>query len=617
MGPHHQVRSEARARAALLFEFSIFAAALLLGMFFLLHMTSCARQSGARGEPSEIQLTRDGIAKHMVRFSPDGRRIAYSALPPGQKESWGIYVMPREGGESRRISPSAVGMFGLTWSADGKGMYAREANSDTICYVGLDGSVRTVDRAGPLTRVAGISADGKTELMLKFNGDNRDLGIREAGGKFQFLAPTPAWEEDAVFGPGPGQVTAVATPSYQAPVSTISIWSPQTRTFTPLPLPEGLNTQPAWSPGGRYLVYVSNRGSQSDLWVYDPRTARAAPLLRDPAEVGCPAWSPDGEWLALCRSNRTSHLFLGDPRKGAPRQLTEGAARDAAPAVSPDGKWVAFLRRPGGGAGQPGPVLCVMPSSGGPVAQLDLKGVQFVGKSSEALAWSRDCRRIAFQGLAGSGKTDIYQIGRDGNGLARVTVEPGDEVSPMWSPDGRYISYTKAGAGQLAVAAVPANGGLSRIVSQSGAKCEGGAWGPDSDHLAYLAYGGDGTYELWVTSLRHPETRKRLLAEKLMAWPAFWSRDGKEIVLARGSGDNWYYTAYALETGREGRIGRVEMFPSGKGEITDLDPQGEKYRDQFYPGGTYIFADGNENTDIYLVRARALLESRLLAGQGE
>jgi Tol biopolymer transport system component len=607
----------ARARAAVLLNATIIIAAALLGVLVLLQLAGCAGRSGAQAETREIRLTRDEVAKHAIRFSPDGRLVAYTARPSGEKQTWGIFVIPREGGQPRRISPDTVGVFGLTWTADGKGLYARGTDGDKIYYVSLDGSLKPLASAGPLTRLASISPDGKTELLLRFNGDNRDLGLRESGGKFKFLAATPAWEEDAVFGPGRGEITVVAVPSYQAPVSTISVWSPQTGKFTPLPLPEGLNSQPTWSPDGRYLVYVSYLSSQYDLWIYDPRTARAAPLTSEPTDVGCPAWSPDGEWLAFCRSDRTSHLFLGDPRKAVPRQLTQGLGRDFSPMVSPDGKWVAFLRRSAGGSGgQSGPTLCVMPASGGPVAELDLGGAQVTGKG-DAMCWSRDGRRIAFQGVSGSGKTDIYEIDRDGSGLARVTVEPGEEVAPMWSPDGRYISYTQAGGGRLQVAVIPAHGGLARVVSHEKAPSEGGAWAPDSDRLAYLAYGSDGIFEIWITSLTHPETRKKLLADKLMAWPAFWSRDGKEILLARGSGSEWYYTAYSLEKGQETRVGRVVMLPSGNGEVVDLEAQGEKYRDLFYPGGTHVYADGKDNTDVYLVRARELLESRLLAARGE
>jgi TolB protein len=618
MEPDPQMPPRARARTALLLNATIFVVTALLGVLVLLQFAGCAGRSGAQAETREIRLTRDEVAKHAIRFSPDGRLVAYAARLSGEKQTWGIFVIPREGGQPRRISPDTVGVFGLTWSADGKGLYARGTDGDQIYYVGLDGSLKLLGRAGPFTRLANISPDGKTELLLRFNGDNRDLGMRESGGEFKFVAATPVWEEDAVFGPGRGEITVVTVPSYQAPISTISVWSPQTRKFTPLPLPEGLNTQPAWSPDGRYLVYVSYLSSQYDLWIYDPQTGRAAPLTSDPADVGCPGWSPDGEWLAFCRSDRTSHLFSGDPRKAAPRQLTEGPARDSSPFVSPDGKWVAFMRRPAGGSGgQSGLGLWVMPVAGGPATELDLKGVRLAGKGDDAISWSHDGRDIAFQGTSGSGKMDIYRIGRDGRGLTRVTVEPGEELAPSWSPDGRSISYTQAGGGRLQVAVIPANGGLSRSVSHGKAQSEVGAWGPDSDRLAYGSYRSDGTIEVWVTSLSHPETRKQLLADKAIVWPIRWSRDGKEIILARGQGPLWYFTAYSLGTGKETRIGRSVLLPSGRADIVEFTAQGEKYRDLFYPGGVHVYADGRDNTDIYLVRARELLKSRLLAAQGE
>ena len=50
--------------------------------------------------------------------------------------------------------------------------------------------------------------------------------------------------------------------------------------------------------------------------------------------------------------------------------------------------------------------------------------------------------------------------------------------------------------------------------------------------------------------------------------------------------------------------------------IAELMPEGEKYRDLFYPGGI-VMADGKDNSDIYMVRVRDVLKSRFLASRAE
>jgi TolB protein len=591
---------------------------LLVALAATLKLTGCARNSPAEADIREVRVTNDGVGKHSVRFSPDGQWIAYGAKVSPEKGIFGVFIIPRAGGEPKRISPDTLGAYPIEWTSDGTGVFCRSLDGQIVYHIALDGSARVASRGEPLTRLTAISADGTTELLLRFNRDNRDVGIRHAGGKFEFLANTPEWEEDASFGPGPGEVTAVSLPSYQASSSKISIWSPNTRAFSALPLPDGQNFQPAWSPDGRLMAFSSQRDGQWDVWVYEAGTTRTARLTDDPEDVSCPRWSPDGEWLAFCRSTRSSHIYAGDPRKPGQRQLTSGPARDNTATVSPDGKWIAFVRRAASGnGGQHGPQLCVMPVTGGDVKVLDLKSVALPSKIGEGgIAWSADSRELAINANEGAAKMDIYRIGRDGRGLARVTVEPSDECDPRWSPDGRHIVFTRAGGGETGVAVVPSNGGLPIDVSPKGELGESGVWSPGSDRLAYVTIPDDGSFQIWVAPLATPEKRMRVLTSKDVAWPLFWSRDGNEIILARGKSPDWYFSACSVPRGTETKIAWEASLPSGNGMYPELAPAGEKYRDLFYPGGI-VLADGKENSDIYMIRARDIVKSRLLTSRGE
>jgi len=258
-----------------------------------------------------------------------------------------------------------------------------------------------------------------------------------------------------------------------------------------------------------------------------------------------------------------------------------------------------------------------MPLPKGPITELDLGGVTLAGKDADCLSWSADGRHLAFQGSDGSGKLDIYRIGRDGTGLARVTVSSGEELAPVWSPDGSHIAYVQVGGGTIRVFAVPASGGVAREVSHEGVQSEGSVWAPDSDRLAYVAYRPEGGFDIWVRSLSRPQERRLVIGDKDLVWPIFWSRDGRDLILVRMEGGKYAFSAYELATGKEVRIGRSTPLPSGRGDYPDLNAQGEKYRDLFYPGGEAVFADGKDTSDIYLVKARGLLEARLLAALAE
>jgi len=566
-------------------------------------ISGCASRSPAEAENREIRLTQDGVVKYSPRFSPDGASIAYAAVTSGGAGAVAVYVIPKQGGEPRKISPDSVSAFPLSWAGDGSAVYCRSLEGRTVYQIGLDGKTSVIDPGDPFARTAAISPDGQTKLLLKFNQDNRDLGIVEPGAAFRFVAVTPVWEEEAILGPGTGEITVVTTPSYQAQASTISIWSPRTKTFSALPLPEGQKYQPAWSTDGRLLAYCYRREGQADVWLFDAKNGRSAPLTDDPEDSGSPTWAPGGEWLAFCRSTKISHIYVGNPKKEGRRQITEGPDYDFGPSVSPDGRWVAFMRKFAAGAERGKSVLCVVPIAGGPVRQLDLKGLNLPGKAMSDISWSPDARQFAFQASEGTAKMDIYRIGRDGEGLARVTVDPGDEIEPRWSPDGNFIAYTRVGGGQTRVAIVPASGGLPRVMSLEGVLSEGGTVSPRSDRMVFSVFRTDGTSELWMAPVDAPEKAAMLVKSKVTVWPECWSRDGKEVLLMRGQGTSWQLVAYSVDNGSEVPAGRSVMLPSGKDMFAELSPEGAKFESLVYPGGIVV-ADGQDRSDLYLIRAR-------------
>src|SRR5262249_17339811 len=159
-----------------------------------------------------------GVVKYSPRFSPDGQWIAY-AVVAGGKRAVAVYVIPGRGGAARKISPDSVSAIPLCWSADAATIYCQGLEGRDIYQIGLSGAVRHIDPGDPSAHMTAISPDGQTRLLIKFNQDNRDIGIVQNGGPFKFISPTPVWEMEGVLGPGPGEVTVVSAPSYQAPTS--------------------------------------------------------------------------------------------------------------------------------------------------------------------------------------------------------------------------------------------------------------------------------------------------------------------------------------------------------------------------------------------------------------
>jgi Tol biopolymer transport system component len=81
------------------------------------------------------------------------------------------------------------------------------------------------------------------------------------------------------------------------------------------------------------------------------------------------------------------------------------------------------------------------------------------------------------------GQMDIWAIRTDGSGLRQVTRDPGSEVVPSWSRDGRFIYFASNRTGRFEAWRVAVEGGTEeQLTSEGGA---GPVESPDGRTLYY------------------------------------------------------------------------------------------------------------------------------------
>ena len=106
----------------------------------------------------------------------------------------------------------------------------------------------------------------------------------------------------------------------------------------------GLGRDPAWNPGADRIVYNGDgeSGAEPGLWLMNSDGSNRVRLTDNGNDIR-PVWSPDGRYI-IFMSTRGGNwdLYRFDMQDGALQRLTDDAAQDGLPAVSPDGKWVAF-----------------------------------------------------------------------------------------------------------------------------------------------------------------------------------------------------------------------------------------------------------------------------------
>ena len=191
-----------------------------------------------------------------------------------------------------------------------------------------------------------------------------------------------------------------------------------------------LNLGPSWGPFGQ-IGYMSYASGNPD-WVVDGR-----PLSNRPGLNAAGAWSPDGRLLALSiTEGANSDLVLLDGATGRERRrLTRHQAVDTSPAWSPDGRHVAFVSDRSGS-----PQIWVIGVDGSARRRVTSGGY------ITSPAWSPVGDTLVYTQQVGGGRFAIVRHDLDSGRVSRLTDGSPSTESPSFSPDGRYLVFTRADA---------------------------------------------------------------------------------------------------------------------------------------------------------------------------
>jgi TolB protein len=111
-------------------------------------------------------------------------------------------------------------------------------------------------------------------------------------------------------------------------------------------------------------------------------------------------------------------------------------------------------------------------------------------------AWSPDHTRIAFDSDR-AGNFDVWVMNADGTGAVQLTTEPTLDGYPTWSPDGTQLAFTSFRDGNSEIYVMSADGTNARRLTKNLADDSRPVWSPDGAHLAFHS-DRDGNYEIYV-----------------------------------------------------------------------------------------------------------------------
>ena len=234
----------------------------------------------------------------------------------------------------------------------------------------------------------------------------------------------------------------------------------------------------SWTPDGK-LVFVSNEGGRSDIWIAEPNGSNRKQLTANAAENFSPVVSADGRSIVFVSwKEGKRNVWRMNSDGSNPVRLTSGLS-DGAPSLSPDGRWVVYTALDG-----TKPTLWKVSTDGG-------TPVQLMDRNVVAATISPDGRSIAYTYPESSDPfappNRIAIVSFDGGSVLNTFEVPNMTTVPIvqWSSDGKSIHYTVVSQNVSNVWSQPIAGGPPRQVTDfKDMLITGFAWSRDGKQLA-------------------------------------------------------------------------------------------------------------------------------------
>jgi serine/threonine protein kinase/Tol biopolymer transport system component len=424
------------------------------------------------GQP--LRLTHDSMYKMSPVFSPDGARIAYTAVD--RRFNWDTWVVPTQGGEPQ---PWLRNASGLIWTGPRQVLFSEMKKSPNMGIVTAsdtrDGEREVYLPADPgMAHRSYPSPNGKWVLLVEMNRNHHwepcrlvpmdgtslgsQVGPPKAACTFGAWSPDGRWMYFSSEAGGLYHIWRQRFPDGQ----------PQQVTSGPTE-EEGI----AMAPNGRSLVTAVALENVS-VWIHDARGERQISLEGNAAD---PKFTPDG--TKLCYrivtkapnefqfSREAGEVWVSDLESGRSAPLAPGF-QAVAYDISRDGRQVVMEAEDR--YGKPRLWLTSLERQGPPQPIPNVEGRQPKFGSSE----------IFFLGTDG---TDgfAYRVRPDGTGMRRVVEQPFLMLGAV-SPDSRWIvGWARPRAdGQPATYAFPLAGGPPVRISENISL----QWSPNGDSMS-------------------------------------------------------------------------------------------------------------------------------------
>ena len=295
-----------------------------------------------------IQLTSSPDGESQPRWSPDGKYLSFVSARQGATSAQ-IWLMDRRGGEGKQLTTLKADLQDYVWSPDGKKIALVIQSADST---GIPKSKQpqpyVLDRYHFKQDVEGYLQKKRSHLYV-FEVSTKKLDTLTQG---DFEESDPAWSPDGKYlafvsnrtpEPDKNENTDlwVMEAKPKAAIKQLTTWT-------------GSESSPIWSPDGSQIAYL--RSSSPTYTIYDHSVLSVVskdggePILLSSAldrPVSTPRWTKDGQSIAILVSDdRQRYVAQYQVKTKALSKVVSGNRSFSALEAHPNGTWVSLVSEP-------------------------------------------------------------------------------------------------------------------------------------------------------------------------------------------------------------------------------------------------------------------------------
>lgn len=484
---------------------------------------------------STVEILKEGEFENInnLLFSPDGNFVYFAAID--KQRNMSIHKVAALGG-----SPVPVPIRSLTFSLskDGSRIAFFQDNAKTtetaISVAKADGSgiQKVISKSGKQWLAASTAWSPEGDQLAIVEGDDD-------------RSPEPTLSL-AIYSLKDGARTSLGSARWDRIIAVL--WSPTGRFIyltgnreagAPLSLwrvsaSTGETVQITKNDRSYHELSITSDGSRlvttegevrTGVWVSpDLDPMKSVEVLPGRGDTWGLNWLPDGRIVYVSDQSGAPEVWVMNADGSDQKQLTNDRVSKSEPTVSRDGKTIAYSSPIDGGQ------LFTVPTSGGNPSRLETKLTAPANP-----AYSRDGNYLAFSAWV-DGKQSIFRILVAGGTSERLTEY--SAMEPAYSPDGSHIAcyYFKSDEEFLTLGIIPAAGGQpikSFEIPLATMTWMAPVWTPDGKQITFTVAPAE-TADLWAqpvdggTAVRLSELPRPWIARHA------YSTDGKRIAITRG-----------------------------------------------------------------------------------